>query len=160
MQWNSLVFRNIFQWKAKCWGRLLGVQTALSSRPRASLYKLETKLVSELNSILNQEESYWRQKARMKWICQGEWNTRFFHALVLDKRRRNRILQLKLPDGTWCCDETQLQQLAYEFYHQLYSRELPGSRDPQSWSFPTLPRGSLRWLNRELSDYEIHRAVF
>lgn len=56
----------------------MGIQTALSKAPSRSLEKLEVKLMAELDQILEQEEQYWRQKARYQWITQGERNTRFF----------------------------------------------------------------------------------
>lgn len=83
----------------------MGIQTALSKAPSRSLEKLEVKLMAELDQILEQEEQYWRQKARYQWITQGERNTRFFHASVVARRRRNRITQLRDNEGKWCADE-------------------------------------------------------
>lgn len=160
MDWNRHTFKNIFWRKHKCRARLLRVQRAVSLKPKRSLLKLETKLLAEFEHILNLEESYWRQKARANWICQGERNTRFFHATVIDRRSRNRILQLKLEDGSWCTDEVHLQNMAYNFYRHLYSKEPTAPLEPHAWQFPSLPRGSLRWLNREVVDSEVRRAVF
>lgn len=89
-----------------------------------------------------------------------ERNTKFFHATVVDRRRRNRILQLKLWDGTWCTDEAHLHKIAYTFYWDLYSKETTANLEPHLWKFPKLPRGCLRWLNREVVDTEIRCAVF
>lgn len=100
MEWNTHTFHNIFQQKKKCKAQLLGVQRVISTYSTRSFLKLERKLLIEFDAILNQEESYWRQKARENWVCHGERNTRFFHALVVDRRRHSQILQLKLPDGT------------------------------------------------------------
>lgn len=123
MAWNQLTFRNIFQHKQKCKARLLGVQRALTSQPKRSLLKLETKLLAEFDGILHQEESYWRQKAGANWVCHGERNTRFFHAIVVARRRRTQVHQLKLADGSWCMDGIGLQALAYDFYKNLYSKD-------------------------------------
>lgn len=50
--------------------------------------------------------------------------------------------------------------MAYDFYRNLYSKDLTSSPPSQVWNFPTLPRGCLRWLHCGLEDIEIRRAVF
>lgn len=76
-----------------------------------------------MNDILTQEDMYWRQKARCKWHIEGERNTKYFHAMVVEKRRKNRVLQLKLGDGEWCSDEELLRNTARDFYKALYTKE-------------------------------------
>lgn len=41
-----------------------------------------------LYRCLSEEEDFWRQKARLKWIKEGDRNTRLFHASVVEKRQR------------------------------------------------------------------------
>lgn len=117
--WNAQEFGNIFQRKKQCNARILGIQKHLAVSLSRSLEKLERKLILELDNILDQEESYWKQKARYQWITQGERNTRFFHANVVARRRRNRILQLKGADGQWCSDEATLKKQAYDYYKRF-----------------------------------------
>lgn len=80
LTWNQYTFRNIFVRKRRCKARISGVQRALARDPSASL----VQLVRELNEILIQEETYWRQKARCRWHVEGERNTRYFHSTVMD----------------------------------------------------------------------------
>ncbi|KAL0410832.1 UNVERIFIED_CONTAM: hypothetical protein Slati_3672900 [Sesamum latifolium] len=35
---------------------------------------------------LVQEEAFWKQKAGIKWVRDGERNTRYFHSVVTKKR--------------------------------------------------------------------------
>lgn len=41
----------------------------------------------------------WAQKARTKWIFQGDRNIKYFQTVVRQRRAKNRILQSKEPVG-------------------------------------------------------------
>ncbi|KAK8668906.1 hypothetical protein V6N13_106352 [Hibiscus sabdariffa] len=73
--WNKLVFGYIGTKKRILMARLRGIQKALASHPSLFLHNLESELLLELESILNQEESIWRQKSRSEWISLGDRNT-------------------------------------------------------------------------------------
>lgn len=75
--------------------RLAGIQRKLAITASSYLLELEGRLKADLEAVLLQEESLWRQKSRISWLKEGEQNTRFFHQSVLIRRRRNRILRLK-----------------------------------------------------------------
>jgi hypothetical protein len=55
--------------------------------------------VKEFWEQIHFKESILRQKSRSKWIQEGNSNTRFFHASVKGRRRRNQIVKLKKGDG-------------------------------------------------------------
>jgi len=46
------------------------------------------------NKILErdqQEETLWRQKSRVRWLKEGEKNTKFFHKTTVQRRMTNQI---------------------------------------------------------------------
>ena len=47
-----------------------------------------------------QEGILWKQKSRVKWLQEGERNTKFFHNMVLQNRNNSRIHKLKKADGS------------------------------------------------------------
>ena len=61
----------------------------------ANKVKLE-QANSEFNVALDIEESYWKQKASVKWMVEGERNTKLFHNSV--KRKQARMLIHSIND--------------------------------------------------------------
>lgn len=42
-----------------------------------------------LEEAYKREEAYWRRKARIKWLSEGDKNSRYFHAVTAERRKRN-----------------------------------------------------------------------
>eukprot|EP00256_Glycine_max_P032671 XP_006577560.1 uncharacterized protein LOC102665607 [Glycine max] len=45
---------------------------------------------------LMMKESLLKQKSRLRWIKEGDYNTKFFHSCLQDRRRKNQILSLQV----------------------------------------------------------------
>lgn len=88
IEWNKNYFDNIFSRKKRCLGCLSGLQKILEHRTSPFLSKLEETLLTELSEVLEHEETYWRHKARITWIKEGERNTRLFHMTALVRKKR------------------------------------------------------------------------
>ncbi|XP_027157161.1 uncharacterized protein LOC113758554 [Coffea eugenioides] len=56
------------------------------------------------NSLIK-EEAYWKQKARIKWLQDGDKNTKFFHAVVAERRSKSIIHRIRSVRGEWLTDE-------------------------------------------------------
>ena len=55
--------------------------------------------MGQLEAREKQEALFWKQKARVKWVQEGERNTNFFHNSVVHNRNSSRIQRLKTRDG-------------------------------------------------------------
>lgn len=62
----------------------------------------EIKLLQNMiDKLWQQEETFWGQRSRLKWLQWGDRNTRFFHATTIQRRGRNRILKIQDGEGRW-----------------------------------------------------------
>ncbi|XP_020696167.1 uncharacterized protein LOC110109440 [Dendrobium catenatum] len=55
--------------------------------------------VKELKVVLNYLNTWWRQRAKAKWIKNSDANTKFFHSFANFRRNVNWISQVKDPNG-------------------------------------------------------------
>ncbi|KAK8585777.1 hypothetical protein V6N13_050749 [Hibiscus sabdariffa] len=98
--WNTTVFGYIGAKKRSVIACLRGAQRALAYHRTSFLVCLEHDLQLELESLLDQEELLWHQKSRSDWVLQGDRNTAYFHRKAKERKVRNRITSLQLPDGS------------------------------------------------------------
>ncbi|XP_027182324.1 uncharacterized protein LOC113780749 [Coffea eugenioides] len=62
----------------------------------------------QLSKAYKEEELFWSQKARCRWLQEGDKNTAYFHASVMATRRRNKITVLQRNNGDWCNTDQEL----------------------------------------------------
>ncbi|CAA0811146.1 Unknown protein, partial [Striga hermonthica] len=77
----------------------------------------------DLEKAHRQEEMFWQQKARLKWLKEGDSNTRFFHTLTLQRTRFNAITRLLTSRGQAVTNQEDIASHIAEFYKNLFSSE-------------------------------------
>ena len=65
---------------------------AIESRWNGESKQERMMLNSELWKIIRHEEQAWRQKSRVKWLLEGDRNTRFFHCVMNGRWRSNSFI--------------------------------------------------------------------
>jgi mannosylglycoprotein endo-beta-mannosidase len=69
-----------------------------------------------LDDLLLAECNYWRTRCTIRWIKQGEDNTKKFHAMATERYRRNNIAMLKNDDGVFISDHQEMANLIWRSY--------------------------------------------
>lgn len=65
---------------------------------------------------------YWKQKANVKWMSEGDANTHFFNNTVKERRRRQTIKHI-IQEGAMECDIPQdIEQAAVHYYQTSFER--------------------------------------
>lgn len=100
LKFNKEDFGNIFRRKCNPEDRIKRIQRCLEAVDSAKLYFLENDLRHEYNRTLHREEMLWYQKSPEKWARFRDKNTTFFHTQTIVRRKRNRIEDLLLSDGS------------------------------------------------------------
>ncbi|KAK1307281.1 hypothetical protein QJS10_CPA10g01432 [Acorus calamus] len=89
---------------------------------------------NRLTALQRQLETFWAQRARTKWITEGDRNSAFFHTRVQCRRARNRITVLSTADGA-----DQAEKLIAPFTEaeiESAVRRLPSNHAPGPDGFP------------------------
>lgn len=73
----------------------------------------------KLEGSLIIEESYCKQKANIRWLVEGDKNTKFFHRTVQNRKQKLNIFRLKNKVGNWITDGSDITQKAI---HSLQSQ--------------------------------------
>lgn len=109
--------------------------------------------------MLAQEKILWYQKSREEWLEYGDRNTRYFHGVATNTRRRNRITSLQDESGNWIDQPEELEDHAMRYYSNLFFVHDTAPSFHMQNSFPTLEEHTLRHLARDVIDEEIFSIV-
>ena len=90
----------------------------------------------EIKAIENEIEEEYQKKAigaqiraRVKWVEQGEKNTKYFLNLEKSRQTKKSIIKIYDKDGNILDDQTQILNRQKEFYENLYSSTKPSKTD-------------------------------
>ncbi|RVW83327.1 LINE-1 retrotransposable element ORF2 protein [Vitis vinifera] len=82
----------------------------------------------ELEEIILREEIHWRQKAKVKWVKDGDYNSKLFHKVANGRRNRNFIKFLENERGLVLDNFESIIEEILLYFKKLYSSP-PG----ESW---------------------------
>ena len=95
-KWNKEEFGNIFCEKRRLEIHLHEIQTKGINEGYSQVLIEEERIVeANLEEQEKQEELLWWKKSQIKWLLEGEKNTKFFHHCVIQNRFQNKIYSIK-----------------------------------------------------------------
>lgn len=109
---------------------------------------------AELANRIRMEEISWKQKAREKWIEEGDRNTRYFHSLASHRRRCNPVEKLQIVNK-FVSGNDYLREGAMNFFQQLYIEEFLLQPTLDELHFNQISEASRCFLEEEFTDEEI-----
>ena len=87
--------------------------------PSLDLVEREKIVSLELNDLLLAEESFFKQKARVDWITEGDQNTKFFQKTVAANQSRTMVKSLINATGIKLTSFPQISEEVVTFYKSL-----------------------------------------
>lgn len=90
--------------------------TSYSTAPIENRVRLEEKL----NALLYQEQDFWKQRAKVFWLTDGDLNTSFFHRQASNRRRKNLIKGLHNENGVWCTEDEDMEKIILQYYEIIH----------------------------------------
>jgi len=98
--WNHTTFGNNFKAQAVLNQEMKLTQQRIIKEGRSEeLAKQEQVIEDQLLNRAQQEEILWRQKSRIRWLKDGEKNTKFFHKTTVQRRMHNLISHIQNDQG-------------------------------------------------------------
>ncbi|KAL0315140.1 UNVERIFIED_CONTAM: hypothetical protein Scaly_2885800 [Sesamum calycinum] len=122
-EWNKTVFGNVFDKVAAAERQLQESVEAYDQDSCDRTLVQRNRSSVELVRVLAQEETFWRQKAGIRWAKDGERNMRYFHSLVQKRRFRGTIFGIQ-HDVVYLTDPTTIKDSTTSFFQRLLTAEL------------------------------------
>ncbi|XP_027170444.1 uncharacterized protein LOC113770234 [Coffea eugenioides] len=154
--WSRVEFGNIFDAVKRAEGEVAAAEDAFGNEPSQSHWLALQEARAIMRNSLAREEGFWRQKARVKWLKDGDKNSKYFHSIVAERRAKSIIHRIKNDQGEWISDEGQVSAIGVEFFKSLLSEETAGG----SWSIlDVIPKVVSDVQNADLERFPSHEEV-
>ncbi|XP_024013803.1 uncharacterized protein LOC112087890 [Eutrema salsugineum] len=120
-----------------------------------------TSLKSDLVKAYLDEESFWQQKCRDKWLSNGDRNTKFFHASVKASRSRNGLEILMDGNGILQRAEASKGDVAVKYFSDLFKSSHPKDFHDTFKDFkPRVSDSINNLLIQDVSKEDVKNATF
>lgn len=120
----------------------------------------EAVLKEKINKLEQQHDIYWKQRAHVNWLKEGDKNTSYFHAFASDRRRKNTIKRLRKEDGGWVEGQSNLKGLVHNYFSDLFTSSGPADNtNVTRYVLPKVDRQMNQILCAEYSREEVKSAI-
>ncbi|KAK0588895.1 hypothetical protein LWI29_006742 [Acer saccharum] len=85
----------------------------------------------ELDDFLKVEEVFWKQRAKVSWMKEGDRNTRFFHAKASARKKRNFLSGLRDDSGVFQTEESVMEGIISEYFSSLFASSQPSRQQTE-----------------------------
>lgn len=83
--------------------------------------KLYFEEKEKLHQLLLQEETYWKQRAKVFWLEEGDSNTKFFHATASMRKKMNHIPSLQNDASEFTSDHDEMCSIVKSYFIDIFS---------------------------------------
>lgn len=115
--WSKNTLKSLIKCKDQLEGEILELQS-LEVSTNGITYEQQEELRSKvlnLNSCLGRLSTWWRQRAKVRWIKDGDQNTTFFHTVASSRRRSNHVNSMKDGELTTSVPK-RINDIIFEFF--------------------------------------------
>ncbi|KAK2640624.1 hypothetical protein Ddye_028419 [Dipteronia dyeriana] len=123
-------------------------------------------LDTRLDEALDSKERYWTQRAKLDWLKNGDWNSRFFHSKATARKARksrNRIKGMFDDKGVWKGSNEEIKRTTDHYFSNIFNLSRP-TQQSISKAFegiqPRLDNNISRWLDSMFTEEEVRKAMF
>lgn len=114
----------------------------------------------EFLNLLEKKEVYWKQRAKMFWLQNGDQNTRFFHRFASARRKSNGFQRIKNEDGDWIESDEDVQGVVTNYFSNLFMSSCLNGKLSYREEVNQVTEMENMELGAEVMAEEVHNAVF
>eukprot|EP00253_Pinus_taeda_P003190 PITA_03190 len=123
-RWNRETFDNIFEAQQELNKELKDLhQEIINAGHTEATLDRERHINNQLEERRKQEEIYWRQKSRIRWLKEGERNTKFFHRTTVQRRMHNKIPFILNQEGAKVEEHEQIEEVLLNHFQQVHQEQ-------------------------------------
>lgn len=124
---------------------------------RQNLYKA----LAEYTRWLKMQEFILKQKSRIKWAEECDSNSKYFHSVIKEKRRREHIYRIKDNQGTWIEGNEAIANAAIDHFSNLFTHtQSDNNLSILDCIDPMVTEKDNHLMNQILEEEEIKHTVF
>jgi exonuclease III len=124
--WNKHTFGDIFASQQHLSNRMSEIQRQIRTQGLTTdLKEEEQDITQQLAARKKQEEILWKQKSRIRWLKEGDRNTKFFHRTTIQRRHTNRITSLISANGEPLHSHEDMEAALVGHYQNLLTEPIP-----------------------------------
>lgn len=158
-EWNHNEFGNIDTNIKLLEDEIQNLDNMNNIRPLTTLELEERKNAqSNLWMWIKRKELYWAQNSRLTWLKDGDRNTKFFHAIASNKRRKNSINSIEI-DGQVIDDPSSIKKEAAAFFKEIFTENSHNRPTFEGLNFSHLSKDQAANLILPFSHEEIDEVV-
>ncbi|CAA7061592.1 unnamed protein product [Microthlaspi erraticum] len=144
--------------------QLKAIQMVSLQDPSPSNLLLEKSARENWLLLRQAEESFFKQRSRVKWLSEGDFNTSFFHKVMKARNAENSVKYLTRPDGTRAETSQEIHMHAVNYYESImtsvrgfFSPDLPDFLE--LLQLPICSHAHLVILTKEITAEEIKLSL-
>lgn len=108
-----------------------------------------------------EEDLKWRQRAKQKWLREGDRNTKYFHMCANQRKNSNAISKVSNGEGFCASNQEDISNLFQLFYQYLFTTSQPkGITESLSHLGNSVTDDMNLLLLKEFTTEEIETAIF
>lgn len=102
---------------------------------------------------------YWKQRAKVFWLQNGDQNTRFFHKYASARRTQNAFKRIQNEEGVWMETEDEIQGTITSYFSNLFKSSCAHGKLLVREPVDRITAGENDVLMEEISPEEVKYAV-
>ncbi|GKC62627.1 RNA-directed DNA polymerase, eukaryota, reverse transcriptase zinc-binding domain protein [Tanacetum coccineum] len=126
-----------------------------------NLMLMEAKLVEEFCEAESDEENFLHQQAKIKWLCDGDKNSKYFHRFLKGRSNKRKVFSLRDDSGN-SYEQDQIHNLFLKHFEEFLGSTYPVKSIDSSGNLfkRKLSVGDADKMITNVYNAEIKRALF